>query len=151
MVQSVEQLLEEQCDCFARNDLVRMSRSFAIPTAIYFGDQIMVFKTRKAIRSILSVKRAALRHANYARTGFRIIARSIKPRKHLSIWVEFQHFDADNSLITTSTSRYFCVRPAGAHLLIQLVEYLQTPQLDVSMIKTETLFSDDHHSIAAPA
>jgi hypothetical protein len=149
-VQTVEQFFEEQCDLFARNDLAPMSLRFAMPTAIYFNEQIMVFKNPKAIQSLLSVKRTALRHAHYARTSFRIIAQSIKPRKHLSVWVEFRHFTADNSLITSSTSRYFCVRQAGAHLLIQLIEYLQTPQLDLSMVKTDPLFDVDYHSTVAP-
>jgi hypothetical protein len=131
-VQSVERFFEEQCDFFARNDLVSMSHRFAMPTAIYFGEQIMVFKNPKAIQSILSLKRTALHHVNYACTRFRIIAQSIKPKKHMSVWVEFRHFDADDILITVSTSRYFFVRKAGAHLFIQLVEYLQTPHLDIS-------------------
>lgn len=150
-MQSVEQLFQDQCDCFALNDLARMSRSFAIPMAIYFGEQIMVFKNLNAIESALSAKRTALRHALYARSSFRIIAQPINPRKHLTVWVEFRHYNNDDSQISSSISRYFCVRHRDTNIRIQLIEYLQTPQLDFAKNKTGATSSDVHHFTVAPA
>jgi hypothetical protein len=149
-VQTANQFFTEQCDWFAQNKLGLITSGFAVPMAVYFGEQIMIFKNIKAIQTALSTKRTALLNANYSRTGFRIIAESISAKKHLSLWVEFRHFDVDNHLITSSTSRYFCARQTGPHLLVQLIEYLQIPNLDAIKEHDTESATADYQSTVAP-
>ncbi|WP_390911238.1 hypothetical protein [Pseudosulfitobacter sp. SM2401] len=121
-----------------------------MPTAIYFGERIMVFKNVKAIQAVLSIKRTALLEANYTRTAYRIIAESISAKNHLSAWVEFRHFDKSDGLITTSTSRYFCARLKERKLRVQLIEYLEIPVLKSTDKAVKPLVGNDHHSTIAP-
>lgn len=150
MVQTAERFFEEQCEQFTRNDLAQMTQRFALPTAIYFGERIMIFKTFKTLRNAMKIKRAALLDMGYVRTGFHIFAQSITMRKHLSIWVEFRHFDRHDNTICTSSSRYFCARQSDLTLQVQLVEYLQMPQLNPIQTGSAMQMNPDHQATLAP-
>ena len=102
-----------------------MTQHFAYPLPIYAGDSLQVFGAPCTLCEALELYHEAALSAHITCIKPRIIAKGVVIKRHSSIWVEWDHFDATGAPPRTSQARYFLAHSETAQFpKIEMVEYM---------------------------
>lgn len=125
-MQSIDAFFAHKAKTFTQGDMVQACASLALPTTIYFGDQVMFIKNFDQLTQMIGVYYDRLRAKGHAQTVCTILSRSDLKEGAVRATVRWTHLDAANTIIKSVEITYFCKTQNNAWQ-IGLVEVATQP------------------------
>jgi len=121
------EMFQIMASSFADGDMLSFAGRFCYPTAIFLKEETLVYQSKDELSRALDAYYDHLNRFDYKTTRATIDAVSLTRGVSQSVWVNWQHFSANGSLIEESHIRYFGHVMPNGEMQIQLAEYLVAP------------------------
>ena len=141
MTQSMTRFLTRLSHAFCADQLDHIAQNFTYPLPFYAKGELLVFGAPNALVEALAPYREAARKADIVRITPRIVASGLPRKGYSTVWVEWDHFDSEDTLLCTSQVRYAVFQDKLADKpRIELVDYtaLAFPEVSDSLPLLET-------------
>lgn len=125
-MQSIDAFFAHKAKTFTHGDMAQACAALALPTTIYFGDQVMFIRDADQLTQMIGVYYDRLHAKGHVQTVCTILSRSDLREDGVRATVRWTHLDAANTIIKTVEMTFFCKTQNNAWQ-IGLVEVATQP------------------------
>lgn len=122
MPTAAQRLFDTQAACFTRDRIDWMTAQYALPLAVFRGDEITVFRSREQLAQTIGYLRRQAFEAGTQRLEAQVKAVGMPRNGRSPVWVDWVHRDGAEQEIMRSRACYFC-RWEDGRPAIEMVEY----------------------------
>jgi len=106
MQRNLHHFLRAIAVAFCEGRLDHVAQHFSVPMPLYTDKNLIVFGARHSLVEALDLYLQAVRKAGIVRIEPRIVATGIPVKGYSNLWVEWDHFDENDTCVKTSQVRY---------------------------------------------
>ncbi|WP_415921008.1 hypothetical protein [Tateyamaria sp. SN6-1] len=127
MSEEKNRILNCFAEAFMQDRMEFLSNFFAYPQPVFLRGELQVFGAADTFIEALRLYRAAAMEIGTVTLRPRIVADGLTVRGYGSVWVEWDHLDADGTCLRTNQVRYATYQDAGAlYPRIEMIDYTVT-------------------------
>jgi hypothetical protein len=126
---------------YAAGDYASVAEAFVLPGGLYIDNEVIVLKDREGLEAMLRDQCRRNRKLGVCRARSQIVKQSESRANNYSVWIRWDHFDAQNEHLNSFEARYFCRDDARGVPQIQVIELLSIP---ACYEQEELLMMSDH-------
>ena len=120
-------ILNTMADSFIAGRMAFVTSCFAFPQPVFLEGELQVFGSPETLCEALCLYREAALAIGTAKLRPRIVAEGVPVRGYSSIWIEWDHLDADGKCLRTNQVRYATYQASGAlYPRIEMIDYTVT-------------------------
>jgi hypothetical protein len=112
---------------YAAGDYAGVAESFVLPGGLYVENDVIVLKDREGLEAMLRDQCRRNRKLGVCRAKSHIVKQSMNRAHNYSVWIRWDHFDANDKYLNSFEARYICCDDTRGVPRIQVIELLSIP------------------------